>query len=707
MIRSLSNVPNWNTPVSASQPQATSQEPQDSVQINLTQRLKETAEEAASLETKLAEHFEGEVLVKLKPGMGLQEMDSFTKRYGASLIEKFNTPGVMAQEFGGDLVHLKLPDGMTTAQAIAAMEKDPEVAYACSNDVLKATEQKVPNDLDNRLWGMRNIEGPDAWAISTGKRDGGPIVCVIDTGVDYNHPDLKNNMWTNPGEIPGNGIDDDGNGVVDDVHGINAFANTGDPLDDHSHGSHCAGTIAGEGNNGLGVVGVNWEGRVMAAKFLSGSGSGSTAGAIKAVMYASQMGARITSNSWGGGGFNQALYDSLKASPALHIFAAGNESNDNDRSASYPASYDLGNIVSVAAIDSRDRLASFSNWGATSVDIGAPGVDIFSTVNNGRYGTMSGTSMATPHVSGVATLIASAYPNATNEEIKDRLLRGAIPITSLQGKVATGAKLNAKNALENDQTPPAVPANFGSRTTTPGLISLGWTAPGDDGTTGNCSSYELRVSNQPITDDESFQRANLIPTGKPAASGQEENVRVDMTPSGSERTLYFGLKAIDNANNASGLASLEVKVPAAKVAFEDNADGGPEKWTPQGTWAQVSVPGRGKVWTDSPDGNYGNKKDTAVVSQRFSLKGSTATRLYFDLKHAIEDRHDNLFVEASSDGKKWSPLANYTGTSDWKKESVDLSAFDGKDVQVRFRLKTDRSVTADGVYFDNVVVAGQ
>ncbi len=708
MIHSLNSFPvtPYGAPAAAAAP-LRNEGPEDSVQLNLSQVLQETAEEAASLETKLAEHYEGEVLVKLKPGMTLQGMEDFASRYGASLIERFRVPDQMLQEFGGDLVHLKLADGMTTAQAIAALEKDSQVAYACANDVLKATEQKIPNDLDNRLWGMRNIEAPEAWNVTTGKREGGPVVCVIDTGVDYNHPDLRNNMWRNPGEVPGDGIDNDGNGLVDDVFGINSFANNGNPLDDHSHGSHCSGSIAGEGNNGQGVVGVNWEGQIMAAKFLSGSGSGSTAGAIKAVMYATEKGARITSNSWGGGGFNQALYDSLKASPALHIFAAGNESNNNDSSPAYPASYDLGNIVSVAALDSRDRLASFSNYGATTVDIGAPGVDIYSTVKDGRYGSMSGTSMACPHVSGVAALVVSAFPNASNEEIKDRLLRGAIPIPALSGKALTGGKLNAKNALENDQTPPSAPANFGSRTVNSRLVSLGWVAPGDDGTEGNASSYELRMSDQPITDEASFQRATLIPTARPQSSGLEENARVDLTPSGSERTLHFALKAVDNAGNGSDLSSAQVQVPAARVAFEDNADGGAEKWTAQGTWAQVEMPGRGKVWTDSPGGNYGNKKDWSVTSQSFSLAGMTGSRLYFDLKHQMEERHDNLFVEASQDGgRRWSPLANFTGDSDWKKQSIDLSAFDGKDVQVRFRLKTDRSITADGVYFDNVVVAG-
>src|SRR5690606_21235490 len=193
---------------------------------------------------------------------------------------------------------------------------------------------KNPNDLHERLYGMAKIQAPQAWETTTGSRTG-PVVAVIDGGIDYNHPDLTNNMWTNPGEIPGDGLDNDGNGVVDDVHGYNAINGSGHPADDNNHGTHCAGTIGAEGNNGVGVVGVNHQARMMAVKFLGSNGSGTTADAVKGVLYASRMGARITSNSWGGGGYNQALKDALASSPALHIFAAGNANSNNDRRPSY------------------------------------------------------------------------------------------------------------------------------------------------------------------------------------------------------------------------------------------------------------------------------------------------------------------------------------------------------------------------------------
>jgi hypothetical protein len=324
---------------------------------------------------------------------------------------------------------------------------------------MKFFATKAPNDSDYaKLWGLKNsgqtggtsgcdIKAEDAWEYTTGSKN--VIVAVIDTGVDYNHPDLSANMWMNPGEIPGNGVDDDENGFIDDVYGWNFItgAPNGDPMDDNGHGTHCAGTIGGVGNNGQGVAGVNWNVKIMALKFLAADGGGSTADAIGCVDYAVQMGAKFTSNSWGGGGFSQALYDAIKASGdagMLFVAAAGNSGSDNDVSPHYPSSFDLDNIIAVAATDHNDEIASFSCYGATSVDIGAPGVDIYSTYPTafGSYDTLSGTSMATPHVAGAVALIYAADPTLTADKVKSLLLEYADPVPSLAGKCVTGARLN-------------------------------------------------------------------------------------------------------------------------------------------------------------------------------------------------------------------------------------------------------------------------
>ncbi len=706
-------------------------EPQDRVDVGggkarpqyttrLQAMLVATESESVSLATKLAPHREGEVLVKFNTGANLGTIEDFASEYGAEVLEKIEVPPTMAQAFGGQLVRVSMPAGVNTAQGIAVLSKDVRVHYAASNDLLEAYGDEgstlIPNDLDPRLWGLNNtgqdngtpnadINAPEAWTLTTGKRDGGPVICVIDTGLNYNHNDLKNNVWTNPGEIPGDGIDNDGNGVVDDVHGFNAINGSGNPLDDHSHGSHCMGTIAAEGNNGLGVVGINWQARVMGAKFLSGQGSGTTADAIKAVLYASKMGARITSNSWGGGAYNQALYDALKASPALHIFAAGNSSSDNDKRASYPASYDLDNIVAVAATDKNDRLAGFSNYGRTTVDLGAPGVNILSTVLDQDYKMYSGTSMATPHVAGVAGLIATQFPGSTNAEIKARLMNGADKVPSLEGKCLTGARLNAFNSLDNDTTAPDAPADLRVEKAGAKAVTLAWTATGDDGSVGRASAYVLKVSEQPIT-EENFGKARTVPTSQPNVPGSAEKVTVGLIPSASERTLYYALKVADNVGNTSPLLLGQTQVPAARVAFEDRMEGDASQWIPQGQWARTEWDGHGKVWTDSPDAPYNNDSNTSLTSKPISLAGVSGATLLFDARYEIESGFDFLNVEASENGKDWTTLGRLTGSREWGTNQMDLSAYDGKNIQVRFRMQADGSINADGFYLDNVVVAG-
>ncbi|MCP3942795.1 MAG: S8 family serine peptidase [Desulfobacteraceae bacterium] len=314
----------------------------------------------------------------------------------------------------------------------------------------------TPNDSYwSSLWGLHqsndaDIDAPEAWDISKGND---VVIAVIDTGVDYNHPDLVQNMWTNSGEIPGNNIDDDNNGFIDDVYGWDFANGDGNPIDGHNHGTHVAGTIAAKGNNNLGVVGVNWNARIMALKGLSDGGSGYISNLANCLIYAVDNGAKISNNSWGGGGYSQAMNNALnyaKNNGHLFIAAAGNDyGNNNDSSPHYPSSYSHDNIIAVAATNQSDNLASFSNYGANSVDIAALGVSILSTVRNGGYSSYNGTSMATPHVAGVAGLLLSHKSSLSYTQIRDALLNNVDTKSSLQGKVVSNGRLNAHKALSS------------------------------------------------------------------------------------------------------------------------------------------------------------------------------------------------------------------------------------------------------------------
>jgi subtilisin family serine protease len=320
----------------------------------------------------------------------------------------------------------------------------------------------VPDDpLLAQLWGLADpdtagagIDAAHAWAIATG--DSQTVVAVIDTGVDYAHPDLVANIWTNPGETPGDLVDNDHNGLVDDVHGWDFCNEDNDPADGHGHGTHVAGTLAATGDNGAGVVGVAWSAKIMAIKFLSDQGFGYNSDAVEAVGYAALMGARLSNNSWGGGGPSASLYNAIQSSilsNCLFAAAAGNNGVNNDRVAHYPSSYGLDGILSVAATDPNDELAYYSNYGFASVDLAAPGSGILSLLPGNQYGIKSGTSMATPHASGAAVLVLSRNPSFGVTEVKNTLMQNVDRLPSLDGKMASEGRLNAYRALA--RTPPA------------------------------------------------------------------------------------------------------------------------------------------------------------------------------------------------------------------------------------------------------------
>ena len=401
---------------------------------------------------------------------------ALSSNFGGWLFDRSADTAWQSESLGEGFFSLTTP-GATTEDVLGWASTTHGVAYVEPDFVIN--QASTPNDPDlSRLWGLHNtgqtggvddadIDALEAWNITTGSRD--VVIAVIDTGVDYTHRDLAANAWQNPGEIPGNGVDDDGNGFVDDIYGYDFVNNDGDPMDDNGHGTHVAGTIGGVGNDGTGIVGVNWQVSIMGLKFLSGGGSGSTSDAVRAVNYATIMrrdhGINIvaTNNSWGGGGFSQSLSDAIEGggnAGILFIAAAGNEGNNNDTFPGYPASMTSEAIISVAATDSSNNLAGFSNYGATSVDVGAPGVGIYSALPGNRYASYSGTSMATPHVAGIVGLLAAANPNLTAAEIRTAILDTAVPISSLNGRVATGGLANAAAALDAISTGPSLRADI-------------------------------------------------------------------------------------------------------------------------------------------------------------------------------------------------------------------------------------------------------
>lgn len=358
---------------------------------------------------------------------------------------------------------------LNTAEAImGAFKKDfpdaPAQMGTAERDYL-VFPSLIPTDTSfSQLWGMHNtgqtggtvdadIDAPEAWDITTGSRN--VVVGVIDTGVDRTHPDLAANMWTNPLEIAGNGVDDDQNGFVDDVNGWDFFSNDNNPMDTEGHGTHCAGTIGGVGNNVTGVTGVCWQVSIVGLRFLGPNG-GSTSDAIEAVNYSNDLGVDLTSNSWGGGGFSALLQTAIAnagAAGQLFIAAAGNDGSNTDSILNYPSGYAVDTIVAVASSTSTDTRSSFSNYGATTVDLAAPGSSIYSTIPGSSYATYSGTSMATPHVAGAVALLKSVVPGMPAAEIKSRLLATVDPVSAFATNTVSHGRMNVARLIEQSAGP--------------------------------------------------------------------------------------------------------------------------------------------------------------------------------------------------------------------------------------------------------------
>ena len=418
-----------------------------------------TTEEIALSETRSCGP--PEVLVKFKSGVSQARIEEITAGFHDRVEDRIeNDPGLEAID---DL------DNADASSVVDQYVRLPEVEYAEPNYEIKLEEVDgplvpvLPHDPQfSDQWALANSgqrggkEGADisatlAWAKTTGSDK--VVVAVLDTGVDYTHEDLARNMWVRPAGLEP--YHDDELGTIDDVNGFNAIDSTADPMDENGHGTHCAGIIGAEGENDVGIAGVNWRVQIMPLKFMNAGGFGNTKDAIEAINYVidrkkAGVNVRIISASWGSTQKSRALGEVIRKAyenDILFVAAAGNSSTNNDRSPHYPSSFE--NVVSVAALDRHDQLASFSNYGAKSVAIAAPGAEILSTWLDNQYEEKSGTSMATPVVAGVAALILAEHPRMSVEELRKKLLDSTDPIVALQGKIATGGRVNAAKAVQN------------------------------------------------------------------------------------------------------------------------------------------------------------------------------------------------------------------------------------------------------------------
>jgi subtilisin family serine protease len=508
------------------------------------------------------QYVEGELLVRFRTGVTLAERSQILGRHDTARLRSLRSRG---------LELAAVPAGSSIEAVAAELEQEPDVLDAQPNFLYRIAE--VPNDPRfDELWGLDtpddvDIDAPEAWEITTGSN--AVKVAVIDTGVTYAHTDLANNIWTNPLE-PNNGADDDGNGLVDDVRGWDFIENDAAPTDPHGHGTHVAGTIGAEGNNGVGVTGVNWDVSVMALRAGADDGFFTEAAIVNAFAYACAKGAQVVNGSFGGYGQSPAMSTAIAACPnTLFVFAAGNGGSDgvgdnNDASPpTYPCSYPHANVVCVAASTEFGDRASFSNYGPVSVDLAAPGTSILSTTNDGSYWAFAGTSMASPHVAGVAALLWAHAPSATPAQVKYSLMRTVDPMAAFQGLTVTGGRVNAHTVLSSpvldppagpppppppppppvpaDTVPPSNPSPASTShpvgvSTARSSIAMAWSGAFDQGSG---------------VDGYSYHWDKLTATEADAVKDAEETATSGASPALAAGTYYFHLRTRDNAGNWS------------------------------------------------------------------------------------------------------------------------------------------------------------
>jgi len=681
------------------------------------------------------------LLVKPRSGVGDAVFAEAMKRVGGARVRPLPGSDYRIVEFAA-------PDAAAVPRMLKALQALPGIiAHAEPDYIVRA--MTVPNDTRfSEQWNLNNagqtggtphadINATEAWTTTTGSNS--VIVAVVDSGIDYAHPDLAANIWTNTGEVAGNGLDDDHDGYIDDTRGWNFVSSNNTPQDDRSHGTHVAGTIGAAGNNGNGVTGVCWQVRLMPLKFLDSTGNGATSDAIAAINYARVKGANIINNSWGGSSFSQSLKDAIDAAGnagILNVCAAGNTDDfgtvyDRDVTPGYPASYGSDGIMGVASTDRNDNLSGFSSYGATTVHLAAPGSEILSTIPGDSYGTRNGTSMAAPHVSGIAALLKAYKPALAAPDLKLILQASVDHLPSLEGKVITEGRANAATTLRNANDIATLPAK--------GLIAVGnqggpftptsmtYTLKNFHGASINWTAALTGAAWASVSPP-----SGTLPAGASATVTVTVNTALANTaPPG----LQQGTLTIHNTTTGTDTTravNLDVRIPYI-YSFDLNTDPG---WERQGMWQYGTPTGKGggngnggpdpiaaatgtKVFGVNLNGDYMTQQTGPhyLTAGPFDLRGYTSLKLEFQRWLNAPSPYDTLHnVQVSKDGgATWDWLfpvqynSNTFADNAWILQSFALGpAMDNQSsVLIRWGYEPNASSTAAaGWNIDDIQIKG-
>jgi len=651
------------------------------------------------------------VLVAFQPAATTKERAAVLVRHGLSLDPNFRPNPYFAR------LKVSAARNMTPTETVeatvAALKKDPSVRIAEPDYQIKP-DQTLPNDASfGQQWDLHNtgqsggtndadIDWPEAWPRATGS----PVtVAVCDDGVQYTHPDLAANIWSNPDEIAGNGIDDDANGFIDDTNGWDFATNDRDPMPTagNSHGTHVAGTVGAVTNNGIGVAGTAPNVRIMCMRMYSGQSTWMSA-LIQSIDYARQNGASIITVSYNIDGYTHLLIEAIQraaAADVIYVNSAGNSAQNIDTRRGVIKSF-ANNVVFVASTTRLDQLSSFSNFG-TSVDIAAPGSDILSTVPGNTYGLSSGTSMAAPHMAGALAAVRAKFPGLSARGALDRIINTSDDMPSLNS--IAGGRINLNAALAEDNVAPGIPSNVRNTHYSSDALKILFEAPGDDGMVGQVASYDVRVNTTFIHSGNFATSRRIYPEIAPTSPGQTATMVVNGLSPG--KTYYVAMQAIDDVGNRSAIVFGKSGMTTRPLTIFESAEGVAQFTAVTGPWAMTNSQAASglRSWTDSPSGDYANNLNIELRSNAsYPVVGTRILR--FAAKMTLETGFDFLHVEVSADnGTTWTGLGRLTGQADWRTYSYPLTEYAGQSLRVRFRMTTNGSGVRDGVYIDDVYFA--